>query len=238
MNNLPANAGFDWFKCGWSIFRPDAIAWVFMAVVIFLLAMVSSFIPVLGTIALMLAMPLLLAGIYRMAAGEEKVKIGGLFSLFKDAERRTPLMMLGLVMLGVSLLLSLIMGTTFMGSLGAMSMEGAAFDPTEVSQVLFTPVNMLVLLVVILIQLVVSFGYFFAIGLVTFRGESPVNAFVTGVKAAVSNIVPLIVFGLVYVLLAIMAAIPFMLGFLLLVPVTLIAGYCAYRDVLSGNLIV
>jgi uncharacterized membrane protein len=42
---------------------------------------------------------------------------------------------------------------------------------------------------------------------------------------------PLLVFGLVYLVLAVVAAIPFGLGFLILFPVTICALYASYREV-------
>ena len=88
----------------------------------------------------------------------------------------------------------------------------------------------------LLVQLIVGFGFLFAVGLVTLDGAKPTTAFIDGVKTAFANLVPLIVFGVVYALLAIVAAIPFGLGFIVLVPVTLLAGYRAYRDLFGGQI--
>jgi uncharacterized membrane protein len=237
MNGVTAGAGVEWFKCGWEVFRENALAWVVNTVVLFVLAMLAGFVPVIGQALLMVATPLLLSGIFRMAAGGQAVEVGGLFYAFQDASKRAPLVILGLVVFAVSVVLSLTLGLAVFGSIADSVVPGAEPDIERLSAALLTPVNLILLLVMIVIQLLVGFGFFFAVGLVTFRDEQPVAAFVTGVKASLSHIVPLVIFGLIYAFLAVIAAIPLGLGFLVLLPVTLIAGYCAYRDVLGGKLV-
>jgi uncharacterized membrane protein len=62
---------------------------------------------------------------------------------------------------------------------------------------------------------------------------------VAAVKASFSacfkNLLPLLVFGVVYAVLAIIAVIPLGLGLLLLIPVSLCAGYCSYKDIFGDQ---
>lgn len=237
MDGVTAGAGVEWFRCGWAVFKENPLAWVVNTIVLFVLAMVAGFIPGIGQVIFMLVMPLLLSGVYRMAAGEEEVDVGGLFVAFRDANKRAPLILLGVLLFAVSLLLTLTFGLALFGSLSDTVVSGAEPDVEGLMSMLFTPVNLVILLIMIVIQIVISFGFFFAVGLITFRDEQPMAAFISGAKAAFNNIVALVVFGLIYALFSVLAAIPFMLGFLVLLPVALIAGYCAYRDVLGGKLI-
>jgi uncharacterized membrane protein len=46
---------------------------------------------------------------------------------------------------------------------------------------------------------------------------------------------PLLVFGLVYLVLAVAAVIPLGLGFLVLGPVTVCAVYASYREIFGGS---
>ncbi len=237
MEGVTAGAGVEWFRCGWAVFKENPLAWVVNTIVLFVLAMLAGFIPGIGQVIFMLVMPLLLSGLYRMAAGEETVDVGGLFLAFRDASKRAPLILLGVLLFAVSLLLTLTFGMALFGSFSGSMAGGAEPDVEQLMALLLTPTNLVVLLVMIVVQIVISFGFFFAVGLITFRDEKPVAAFVTGARAAFGNIIPLVVFGLIYAVFSVLAAIPFMLGFLVLLPVALIAGYCAYRDVLGGKLI-
>jgi uncharacterized membrane protein len=183
----------------------------------------------------MLAMPVLIGGIYQMGAGDRRVDMGGLFALFGDAGTRSRLFVLGLILFGVSVLLSFTLGLAIVGSLPEHWLEGAAPDPAALAQALLSFQNLLLLAALALVQLILTFGFFFAVAEVTFRGATPVAAFRQGVQAAFSNLLPLLVFGVIYVLLAFVAAIPFGLGFLVLLPVTLLGGYCAYQDVFGAR---
>jgi hypothetical protein len=231
-----AGAGVEWFKGGWEIFKTNGLVWVLITLVLFVVAMALQFVPVIGGIAFMVILPVLISAMFRIAAGDEPPEIGSLLRAFQDARRRTPLMLLGLILFAVSLGLSLTVGLALFGPMADLVVPGAELDPQVLIDHLFRPANLVVLLVLILVQLVVGFGFLFAVGLVTFDGAAPVTAFGDGLKGAFSNLLPLIVFGVIYTVLAIVAAIPFGLGFLVLVPVTMLAGYRAYRDLFGAQI--
>ena len=50
-------------------------------------------------------------------------------------------------------------------------------------------------------------------------------------KATIINAIPILIFSTVYVILAIIATIPFGFGFLILIPVTTGALLASYRDI-------
>lgn len=60
---------------------------------------------------------------------------------------------------------------------------------------------------------------------------APVESIKTSFSACLKNILPLLVFGIIYFLLAIVAAIPILLGFLILIPVSILAMYCSYKSI-------
>lgn len=231
-----AGAGVDWFKEGWRIFRENALVWALIAVVLIAIAMASNFIPVLGGIALMVVLPVMLGGIFRLAAGEAPMEVAGVFAVFGDPPRRTALMMLGLIMFAVSLVISLTLGLAVLGPLLDFSDPEAVPDLESFMDSFLNPTQFVLLLVLSVVQLVVGFGFLFAVGLVTFRDARPVEAFVDGVKTAFNNLLPLFVFGVIYAALSILAIITLGLGFLVLLPVTLLGGYCAYRDLYGGSI--
>ena len=227
--------GMQWFQCGWGIFKMNAVNWVLIALTLFLLAVVAGFIPFFGSLAFMLAMPVLIAGIYQMGAGERRVDVGGLFALFGDAGKRTRLFMLGLILFGVSVMLSFTLILSVAGSLPEHWVEGAQPDPAALLEQLLSVRNLLLLSALMVAQLLLTFAFFFAVAEVTFRDAVPTAAFMQGARAAFSNLLPLLVFGVLYVLFVFVAAIPFGLGFLLLLPVTLLGGYCAHRDIFGAG---
>ena len=74
-------------------------------------------------------------------------------------------------------------------------------------------------------------AFFYAIPLVLFEGQTPVDAVSASLAACLRNIVPLILFGALTFVLGIMASLLFGLGFLVLIPVLTGASYASFRDV-------
>jgi len=202
--------------------------------VFFVIALAAGLIPVFGSLVLMLVMPVFLGGIYRMAAGAP-VEVRGLFAIFTDTAKRTPLMVTGVILLGASMVLSLTFGLALMGSLPGHLLKGPEPDPQQLVDALMNAHTLLLMAMVLVVQMFLSFGFFFAVALVTFEGQAPMAAFVAGMRAAVRSALPLLAFGLIYVVLAFLAAVPMGMGFAVLVPVTFLAGYCAYRDVFGAG---
>jgi uncharacterized membrane protein len=66
---------------------------------------------------------------------------------------------------------------------------------------------------------------------VTFDNVAPVEAVKTSFQAAMTNIVPFLLFLIIYVVLMFIASIPFFLGFIVLIPIVFCAMYCAYQGV-------
>ncbi|MEN8174431.1 MAG: BPSS1780 family membrane protein [Pseudomonadota bacterium] len=228
------NHGLQWFKCGWGLFKESAVTWVLIGVVFMLAAILVSLVPLVGGALFMVAMPVLIGGYYLMASGEKAAEISGLFTLFNDEKRRNPLLVLGGILLVVSFIATMILGGAIFGS-AADLVTGAEPDVEEVMAAVFSPLSLVALLLVLVVELLLAFGIVFGVGLVVFQDAGPRDAFVHGIKAGLGNLWPLTLFGLIYLLLAILAAIPLGLGYLVLMPVTLLAGYCAYRDLFEAT---
>jgi len=64
-----------------------------------------------------------------------------------------------------------------------------------------------------------------------FRNMPPVDALKASITASLKNIMPFLVYGLIYIVAAIVASIPFGLGWVVLVPVLLLTAYVSYKDV-------
>ena len=74
-------------------------------------------------------------------------------------------------------------------------------------------------------------GMWFAPALVALRQTPPVESLKLSVAATLKNVVPFLVFGAIYIVAAIVASIPFGLGWIALVPVSLLTAYVSYEDV-------
>ena len=76
-----------------------------------------------------------------------------------------------------------------------------------------------------------AFALWFAPALVVLRGAAPVAAIKESFSACLKNFVPFLIYGIVLLVLGIVAAIPLGLGWLVLGPVVIASVYVAYRDI-------
>lgn len=229
---LDAGQGLSWYGCGWNLFKPFAAVWILFGVILLVIMAVCFFIPVLGPLLLMLLFPILAAGFYIGADNVQRgsaVELGMLFQGFSREDIRTPLLILGGLLLGLAIVASLILmlfGAGMMGAMGAAG-QGPGMGP----QSFLSPALGIGFLVGLVLQVLIAMGLFFAVPLVTFDQVQPVEAVKTSFQAAATNILPFLVFVVSYMILFFIAALPFLLGLIVLFPIAFCAVYCAYRGV-------
>lgn len=229
---LDAGQGLSWYGCGWNLFRPYAAVWILYGVILLVIMAVCFFIPLIGPLLFMLLFPMLAAGFYIGADNVQRssaVELGMLFQGFNRADIRTPLLILGGLLLGLVIVASIIMmvfGVSTMWAMGSAG-HGAGMGP----QSFVSPAIGIGFLLGLVIQILIAMCLFFAVPLVVFDQLQPVEAVKTSFQAATTNILPFLVFVVSYMILAFIAALPFLLGLIVLFPIAFCAVYCAYRGV-------
>jgi uncharacterized membrane protein len=114
----------------------------------------------------------------------------------------------------------------------SMSMAGMMYEGHQDMLAAGLGVGMLLaMLLMSTIGLLLSMAFFYAVPLIMFAAAKPVAALKSSFAACLANILPLLLFSVVYIVLAAVAVIPFGLGLLVLLPVTFGAVYASYRDV-------
>jgi uncharacterized membrane protein len=94
---------------------------------------------------------------------------------------------------------------------------------------------LLALLVGMALLVPLLMALWFAPALVYFHNEPPLDALKTSFFACLKNWLPFLVYGFVMLVLVVIAAIPFMLGFLVLGPLALISVYTSYRALFTES---
>lgn len=189
-----------------------------------------AMIPLLGTLVASLLTPVFV-GSWMLAA--RKVEGGGalewadLFACFKG-DRLTPLLVLGGLLVAAMLVIGVVAGVFGAGALFGM-MAGASHRSLG-GMMAAAGAGMTVLLVVLLLGALVTMALWFAPALVVFRQSQPLDAVRASIGAVLKNMLPFLLYGLVYIGLSIVASIPFGLGWIVLLPVTLLTAYVSYRD--------
>lgn len=230
---VDAGRGLAWWSEAWPLFTRAAGMWVVLAVLLIVIFFVIGLIPLLGGLALSLAAPVFAGGLI-MAARKVDAggapEIGDLFAGFRD--KLGPLLTLGALLLVASLLIA---GVGMVLGLGAfMGVFAGGVSQSSGSIFAGLGTGALALLVMLALGLVVAMAFWFAPALVVLRNVEPIPALKASLDASMKNIGPMLLYGVLYIVAAIVASIPFGLGWIVLLPLLLLTAYTSYRDVFAG----
>ena len=225
---VDVSRGIVWFSGGWRIFMKNPGLWVVLGIIMLVIVVVLSIIPILGVLALSLIMPVLTAGLLYAAREADEgraLDVLHLFQGFRERDKLTPLLSLGGIVLAgfvLSVAVAFLVGgasvVTFMMGANPEMMRGAA-------------AGMLVaLLAGLAVQLVVVLALVYAVPLVMFHGVPAGQAMGSSLRANLRNILPLLVSGVLYLFVAVLATLPLLLGWIVLLPVSVGMLYRSYKD--------
>ena len=229
-----ADRGLGWWTDAWALFTKSALLWVALAVILIVCFALMSMVPLLGALATALLTPVFI-GSWMLAA--RKVDTGGvleiadLFTCFKG-DRLTPLLVQGALLAAAFVVMGLVAGVLGFGALFGMAAGGMHQNAGGMLAALGA--GMAALLVLMGLGVVLSLALWFAPALVVFRNAQAVDALRISALAALKNWLPFLVYGLIYIVAAIVASIPFGLGWIVLVPVVLLTMYESYRDIFGA----
>jgi len=222
-----AGQGWTWIADGFGLFKKAPGMWIALVIVLFVILVVLAFIPLLGAVATFLLMPLFVGGLIlgcRALQGGGELELGHLFAGFKT--HTANLVVLGALAIGGWIIVMLpVIAIVGAGALfGAMRGDAAGVAAVGGSFVLAG-------LVAMALSIPIYMALWFAPALVVLRGLAPVAAVKESFMGCLKNIVPFLIYGLVMLVLGIVAAIPLGLGWLILGPVAIASVYVAYRDI-------
>ncbi len=235
--SLAAGRGAAWWSEGWRVFMAAPLLWVGMIVVAFLIFAALNFVPIIGQIAGMLLWPVLygglLLGCHALANGRP-LAFAHLFAGFNEG-RALPLIILGVLYGVASFVVLMIVMFIAIGSLGFGGIMGLlAGDPTAMSQAVATGMGvgtLVAMLVGVACGILLMMAWWFAPALVAINRADAVAAITAGFGAARQNFGAILVALLLFIVFAIIASIPFGLGWLVLGPVAVGAFYASWREV-------
>jgi len=226
--------GVAWWTDAWALFMKNAVIWVVLGLVLILILFVLAIIPLVGQLASALLMPVF-GGSWMMAAKKLEdggtLEVGDLFSAFKS-DRMTPLMVVGALFLVAMVIIVGIMGVLGFG--GAVGMMAGGMMGSSKGFAAGMGVSLFAMLVGLVLFMLVTMALWFAPPLVALRGVAPMDAMRLSFAASMKNVVPFLLWGIIYIIASIIASIPFGLGWLVLAPVLLLTVYTSYKDVFGG----
>jgi uncharacterized membrane protein len=221
-----------WWTDAWQLFMRNPGLWIAFGVIVLVGLFVLSLIPLLGGIASLLLLPVFMGG-WALAARKldsgGTLEIGDLFAGFK-APLLNPLLIVGVAMLVGGILIGVVAGALGLGAaaggvgLGALGMGGTG-AATAAAGGLFA------MLVGLVLSILLGMAIWFAPALVALDQVPPVEAMKASFSASLKNLLPVAVFGVLYLIAAMVASLPMMLGWVLLTPMVMLAAYVSWRDV-------
>lgn len=257
MRKRPASSGARWIAGGWQLLKTRPGLVIGSVLLMYVLILLTSFIPLIGMGAGYLIAPILgggaivifarIAQILERAedeplAREQPIGFDLLFSQLRaDAPWRT-LLGLGGLTIAVNLLILLLLA----GYLTAALPEGglaALNDPAlsdadrmgELLPVLTSGAALGVWLAVVIVYLLYLSAMLFAIPLVTLRGYSLTHALLASFRGAWLNWLAMLVFGLIWLLLFLTVPLTAGLSAILLLPWAWASLYAAYVSIFPAD---
>lgn len=232
--SVDAGQGWAWITGGFELFKKQPGMWIALVVVLFVILVVLNFLNVLfflGSLAMVLLMPVFVGGLMLACQAQQRggqLEINHLFAGFKTQTGN--LVVVGALALGgwiiVLVPVLLIVGVgAFFGAArgdatGAAAMGGSFF---------------IAWLLAMGLSVILYMALWFAPALVVLRGTAPVEAVKQSFFGCLKNIVPFLIYGIIMLVLSIVATIPLGLGWLVLGPVAVASVYVAYRDIYGDS---
>ncbi len=234
---VAAGRGWNWLVDAWPFFTAAPGTWIGIGVV-FLLMMIGLSIaqsllalipvagPILGGLPGSLLTPVFVTGMVIGCAAirrEGKLEFNHLFEGFKGHFGR--IAMIGAITFVASVVVGLIGGL--------IAGEDLAMVAVDSLMNLRLPATrpLLGILVALALFIPVMAAAWFAPTLAVFHDLRPLAAMKSSLIGGLRNFFPMLVYGLVGILPAVLASLPLMLGWLVLGPVFVASIYTAYRDI-------
>jgi uncharacterized membrane protein len=220
--------GLQWLVGGWQLFLRAPPLWIGSAAIVMVVFLAAGIVPVIGGLATALLSPLLMGGLLfgcrELDQGRE-LRIEHLLAGVRGAQASS-LVQVGVFSLAAMFVIALVIFLIGGGAAlsGTLVGRGAAAG-------LVLGAVLLALLVALALLVPVSMALWFAPALVMFAGLAPIAALKASFAGCLKNLAPFCVYGIVLFVLLFAAAVPLLLGYLVVIPVLAGSIHCAYADI-------
>lgn len=235
VHQVSAVHGWRWIVEGFAMFKKNPVIWLALFFVYLLIGLLLSQVKLVGPIVLNLLAPVFVAGFMfgcRALENDDDLEINHLFAGFKHHAAQL-ISVGGMYLAGIII----IAGIMFAGSDNTVLQAILSGDKLAQQQAAAAlgPSFLLIVLFGLLLMSLLIMAYWFAPVLVTFHEMSAVDAMKLSFRACLYNILPFFVYGLISMVLLLLAAIPYGLGLLIMIPTMTASLYISYKDIFNVN---
>ena len=228
IRQVPAVNAWVWIVNGFELFKDNPVMWIIILLIYLAIIIPISLIPIIGSVVSTLLAPVFAAGIMwgcKALTLKQDLEINHLFEGFKKNTAQLiaigGIYMISLLMIAVLVVLSLDKDTI------ELLMKGKELSSEQASAVL------LPILVAVLFIIPILMAYWYAPVLTGLHNLTAVEAMKISFVACLKNMLPFLLYGLIFTFLLIIAIIPFGLGLIIVVPIMMTSLYTSYIDVFN-----
>jgi hypothetical protein len=230
---VPAGDGVAWIVEGWRLLKMAPLMWLLAMVVCVVLFVLLGLLQAFGALVGLFLKVVLLAG---FMVGCRELDRNGSFDLehllggFR--KNLVSLLILAAVML---VCLFVIVFITLIFMVITIGMQVLVQDPKDLWDVLRASglSALLGLLVMLALLTPLAMAYWFAPALIALDGLGAFAAMKASFVASLRNFIPSLVYSVVMLLLACVAALPYLVGFIVWIPLAVASTYAAYRRIFA-----
>jgi uncharacterized membrane protein len=229
IRQVPAANAWAWIVSGFELFKAYPAMWVVLFIIYLAIVVPISLIPILGSVASTLIAPVFAAGMMvgcLAVTQKHELVINHLFEGFKKNTAQLiavgGIYMLALLVVAIFVVLNLDKDTV------SLILKGQELTPAQASAAVKPSI-----LIAALLLIPVLMAYWFAPLLVRLHNLTAIEAMKLSFTAVLRNIVPVILYMLIFLALTLLALIPLGLGLLVVVPLMMTSTYTCYEDIFN-----
>lgn len=228
IRQVPASSGWSWILSGFHLFKANPAMWIILLVIYLAIMVPISLVPVVGSVVGTLLAPVFAAGMMwgcQALSRQQDLEINHLFAGFK--KNTSQLIAVGGIYMVSLLVIAVFVVLTLDKDIMALLIQEKELSPEQASEML------LPLLVGLLFVTPVLMAYWFAPILAGLHGLSAVDAMKVSFVACIKNMLPFLLYGFIFMVLLIVAIIPYGLGLVVVIPIMMTSLYTSYVDIFN-----
>lgn len=226
IKQVPIGNAWGWIVNGFHLFKANPAMWIILLVIYLAIMIPISMLPVIGSVVSTLLAPVFAAGMMwgcQALVKNQDLEINHLFEGFK--RNTSQLVTIGGIYMVSLLFVAVIVVLALDKETVELLVQGKDLSPEQADGILMP------ILVALLLIMPVLMAYWFAPVLAGLHNLSAVDAMKLSFAACLRNMLPFLLYGLIFMVLLIIAIIPFGLGLVVVVPMMMTSLYSSYADV-------
>jgi uncharacterized membrane protein len=225
---VSAGQAWAWIVSGFELFKANPVMWIVILLIYLAIIIPISLVPVIGSVVSTLLAPVFAAGMMwgcKALANKQDLLINHLFEGFK--KNTSQLIAVGGIYL-LSLLVIMVMVVMSLNKeVVELLMKGKELSPEQAGAM------MLPILFAMLFIVPILMAYWYAPVLISLHNLKAVEAMKLSFVACLKNMLPFLLYGLIFTVILVVAIIPFGLGLIVAIPVMMTSLYTSYIDVFN-----